>query len=95
MPHMDHEKIRQFAENLKAQGTALSEFEELLLHDSVMDVGFIDSVLHWLRTKFYWILIIGGAVLLVSIVGTCVLAYFSCCCFVRKGSKSRNEDNNV
>ncbi|EFO93474.1 hypothetical protein CRE_17773 [Caenorhabditis remanei] len=95
MPHMDHEKIRQFAENLKAQGTALSEFEELLLHDSVMDVGFIDSVLHWLRTKFYWILIIGGAVLLVSIVGTCVLAYFSCCCFVRKGSKSRNGDNNV
>ncbi|KAF1759028.1 hypothetical protein GCK72_015488 [Caenorhabditis remanei] len=76
MQHLDHEDIRKLTENLKALGKAISEFEELLLHDIVMDVGLIDSALHWLRTKFYWIFIIGGAVL-VSIVVFFVLAY--CC----------------
>ncbi|KAF1755731.1 hypothetical protein GCK72_012184 [Caenorhabditis remanei] len=90
MPHLDHGKIRQFVENLKAQGKVMSEFEELLLHDSAMDAGFIDSALHWFRTKFYWILIIGGAVL-AAIAAFFVLAYCcSCWCSERKGKKTNN-----
>ncbi|KAF1759027.1 hypothetical protein GCK72_015487 [Caenorhabditis remanei] len=51
---------------------------------------FIDSALHWLRTKFFWNCIIGGAVL-VAIVVFFVLAYCcSCWCFVRKGKKTNN-----